>query len=300
MNIKNTRSGFTLIELLVVISIVGVLSIVVLVSLKAGRDKAAIGAGLEFGASNYHAFGSSAIALWNFNDSASSLTTSVGAIDASFNNRTLYATDSATPISRSTVTPTGSGYSLAINQVSNAYASINVSGSDLSATQASNLTQSAWVYVTSMSGGGDTVVVATFGVQYPLAIILSPGNNSFGCYSDNLGTSPGGNTGTVYFGSVSLKTWYFVTCSLNSATKKMNGYINGTQKFSNSYAYSNTNAYPINSIEIGGDPALDWVLTPQFNGYIDDVAVYNQTLAESDIRQIYAESRRGDTVALKK
>ena len=62
------EKGFTLIELLVVIAIIGLLSSIVLVSLKGVREKARVAALKQYSASIYHALGADIVGHWNFND----------------------------------------------------------------------------------------------------------------------------------------------------------------------------------------------------------------------------------------
>ena len=67
----NSKS-FTLIELLVVIAIIGLLSSVVLVSMKGTRGKAKITKGLQFSQTINHTLGAYALGVWDFNDSDTS------------------------------------------------------------------------------------------------------------------------------------------------------------------------------------------------------------------------------------
>ena len=67
---NKSGEGFTLIELLVVISIIGLISSIVLVSMKGISSKAKITKGLKFSQSINHALGAYAVGVWDFNDQA--------------------------------------------------------------------------------------------------------------------------------------------------------------------------------------------------------------------------------------
>ncbi len=72
------EKGFTLIELLVVISIIGVLSSVILASVKTAKDRATVAGGLQYEANILHAQGDRTVVYWKFNDSGTSVTDSSG------------------------------------------------------------------------------------------------------------------------------------------------------------------------------------------------------------------------------
>ena len=60
--------SFTLIELLVVIAVIGLISSIVLVSMKGTTTKAKIAKALDFSQSVNHALGAYAVGIWNFDD----------------------------------------------------------------------------------------------------------------------------------------------------------------------------------------------------------------------------------------
>ncbi len=98
--------SFTLIELLVVIAIIGLLSSIVLVSLKGVRERAKIAKTLEFSQSIQNALGSEAVGIWSFDEGSGST-----AKDSSGygNNGTLVGNPQRTDDTPHKVAGTGSG-----------------------------------------------------------------------------------------------------------------------------------------------------------------------------------------------
>jgi prepilin-type N-terminal cleavage/methylation domain-containing protein len=66
LNNKKKSLGFTIIELLVVVAVIGLLSSIVLVSVKTARENAIEKKSMQFSASIYHSLGAYALGIWHF------------------------------------------------------------------------------------------------------------------------------------------------------------------------------------------------------------------------------------------
>ncbi|MGI0100230.1 MAG: LamG-like jellyroll fold domain-containing protein [Candidatus Micrarchaeaceae archaeon] len=127
-------------------------------------------------------------------------------------------------------------------------------------------TVTAWIYPTSFNG-------MARGIASTLMYIGAP-DNSLQC---GFG---GTNTGINY--GLSLDKWVFIACTYNQNTGTETFYSNGTA-VGTAHVNSNDNYIAIN---IGASQSL----SDPFQGMISDVQIYNITLSDSQINQLYSES----------
>ena len=276
---KKTNKSFTLIELLVVISIIGLLSSVVLVSVGTARDKARIASGLQFASNLDHSL--MPVGVWHFDDQANPTK------DASGNNNHCQ-------IFGNTQWGTEDECVQGICSKLNGSTYLNC-GNDNSLNITNAITIATWVKVSALGTNQYRGIISkkspnvTNGCQVGYGLVSSWGSGQdvwFGLHTDE--STIDCNNWVQGGATLSLDKWYHVAGTYESTTGKQKIYIDGRLK--------NTRGWTIGTkikssagtlLEIGRNHNSAWV----FNGLIDEVRIYDEALTSMQIQTIYAQTK---------
>ncbi len=174
-------------------------------------------------------------------------------------------------------TPSGKGCSLEFDGVDNR---INViSSGSLNLNGKNEVTLVAWIYPI---GGAETwhaIISKGTGQQY--AITLNRPGTYIHFETNQMSGGSCGATNTNS-GTVTLNDWNYVVATYNGSLKKV--YINGVERASASCSLNF--ADNTQDLEIGRDGNSE-----EFNGTIDEVAIYSKALSQEEIEALYDAGR---------
>ncbi len=283
---KATSRGFTLIELMVVISIIGLLSSIMMASLKGARDKANISAGLQYEGFVQRTRGDRAIVFWNFNEGTGPTVND----KSGFNNT---PSPIATPkVWWSTDGPaSGKGGSVALDGSSGAhmFKALPASQATLSTR---GFTFMAWIKPTTNTTG------AIMGRYLTHMARNASGSVSFQIFCSPLTCeSVAGWSKTTTTGVTPINQWTHVA-GVYTADGRLQIHINGKRLVD----YVNPNPSNIapfvaeSGFTVGAVEYPVSTFGTYFNGKIDEAIFINDGLSVAEIEQYYAETK-GDFLA---
>ncbi len=266
---RKDNKGFTLIELLVVISIIGMLSSVILVSLSSARAKGVVGAGTQFEDHLYHAFGADALGVWNFDEGSNST-----ARDISGNSTDIYVLPSvwATPAQAFR------GKSALLFNGTDGYASL----SGLKKFNTTKGSISFWIKTASFAGNAEKPILCedTGYSSHSFCIFNSDITGTKFLEYDCTDFGPNSKVYSNIPTSSVVNKWTQVTISWNFPNIKF--YINGTMAYESNAYIASVNT--VSNFAIGSDDNGTFMA-----GTLDELRIYSQSLQTAEVERIYAE-----------
>ena len=263
--------GFTLIELLVVISIIGVIASIVLVSFSGSRDKAKLAKGQHFDAQISHALGAYAVGIWRFEEGGGATAHDGSGLG---NNGTLHGS------ANFVVNNDLGGYAIDLDGQDDGVNILNKNFVGIT-----DFTMCAWIYIKGTHK------------HYDGAIISSGDWNvnhwAFSILQNNNGIRTRGPHESINY-SFGLNKWYFVVVSREVST--LYYYVNG-EKIGEDPCSSSALVSNASNTMLGRETYAGGYFA--FNGQIDNVRIYEQSMSVSQIQQHYAEGAAKHGIALK-
>lgn len=261
--------GFTLIELLVVIGIIGVLATFSVVQIAGSREKARIAKGAAFSNQLLRTMGGDAILRWDLDECTGTAVTdqSETAANGTLINGPAWSTSS----------PTNQGCSVSFDGT-NDY----ISATNSPSLANRSFTISAWASRRSSGVYHNIVSVGSAGGINQLLHFGFRSGNTFMCafYGNDLDTIT----------TFTDDDWHHFVCTFDSVTKMRKIYVDGVLSRAVVAAGNFTGT---NTVEVG----RTYGGSNSFNGLIDDVRIYGETMTSMDVERLYAEGSRRSSVA---
>ena len=258
--------GLKLIEILVVIAIVGLIISIAMVAVRNSKERARITNVFFFDGIIKRSLGAYSAGIWDFNEGGAATTTQ----DFSGNGNTGVIAGADWTCAGAANTPSGTGCSLYFIGANSDFVNCGNNNS-LNIASADKVTVMAWVKIIALPAGNAGVVSKRNATTTNYELGITSAGKIF---------NYNGTATNISIRSVPIGQWRHIAMSINQGTVTF--YLDGVADNS---ASSTTGTVHQGNLFIGkGTPTGEF-----FNGLIDDVRIYRESITLTQIQKIYAE-----------